>query len=222
MNWLSRANYIENKPRKQCKMFGGRCWLYFRRLWIRIETAKNGHMYRGVVESKRYQARRLRAAGLRALVVKCREHVINWDSGSPNHSREPPPIFGPKALNDRCHHASSALYVYLPCISIRTQIFRYYRLFVNRIPNGKLLSVGIRTWCAAIPYDAVVKYIDLVRCLNPTIALQEASYHSDPPESLTVSIHEFLKVCLAISASWLYIQSGNFPLQSALAAKIPL
>ncbi|KIM74972.1 hypothetical protein PILCRDRAFT_827681 [Piloderma croceum F 1598] len=65
---------------------------------------------------------------------------------------------------------------------------------------------------AAIPYDTVVKYIDLIRCLKPTIALQEASYHSDPPESLTVSTHEFLKVCLAISsASWLYIQSGDFP-----------
>jgi CxC5 like cysteine cluster associated with KDZ transposases len=38
-----------------------------------------------------------------------------------------------------------------------------------------------------------------VQCLKPLIALQEASYHSGPPASLTVSIHEFLKVCLNIS-----------------------
>ena len=51
----------------------------------------------------------------------------------------------------------------------------------------------------ALNYDAVVDYIGLVRCLKPLIALQEASYHSGPPNSLTVSIHEFLKVCLDIS-----------------------
>jgi len=52
----------------------------------------------------------------------------------------------------------------------------------------------------ALNYDAVVNYIGLIRCLKPSIvALQEASYHHDPPDSLTVSIHEFLKVCLDIS-----------------------
>jgi CxC5 like cysteine cluster associated with KDZ transposases len=51
----------------------------------------------------------------------------------------------------------------------------------------------------ALNYDAVVNYIGLIRCLKPSIALQEASYHCDPPDSLTVSIHEFLKVCLDIS-----------------------
>ena len=52
---------------------------------------------------------------------------------------------------------------------------------------------------AALGYNAVVKYIDLVRCLKPTIALQEASYHLNPPECLSVSIHEFLKICLDMS-----------------------
>jgi CxC5 like cysteine cluster associated with KDZ transposases len=52
---------------------------------------------------------------------------------------------------------------------------------------------------SALNYDAIVDYIGLVRCLKPSIALQEASYHPGPPASLTASIHEFLKVCLDIS-----------------------
>ena len=69
---------------------------------------------------------------------------------------------------------------------------------------------------------SVVKCIDLFQWSKPIIALQEASYHSDPPESLTASILEFLKVCLAISsASWLYILAIS-PLQSALSAELPL
>ena len=51
----------------------------------------------------------------------------------------------------------------------------------------------------ALNYDVIANYIGLVRCLRPSIALQEASYHPGPPASLTVSIHEFLKVCLDIS-----------------------
>ena len=51
----------------------------------------------------------------------------------------------------------------------------------------------------ALNYDAVVNYIGLIRCLKPSIALQQTSYHRDPPDSLSVSIHEFLKVCLDIS-----------------------
>ena len=46
-----------------------------------------------------------------------------------------------------------------------------------------------------LPYDALVKCIDLFRWSKAIIALQQASYHSDPPESLTASILEFLKVC---------------------------
>jgi hypothetical protein len=49
-----------------------------------------------------------------------------------------------------------------------------------------------------LSYDAIVDYIGLVRCLKPSIALQENLYNSGPPASLTVSIHEFLKVCLDI------------------------
>ena len=52
---------------------------------------------------------------------------------------------------------------------------------------------------AALNYDAVVDYIGLIWCLKSTIALQEASYHLNPPESLTVSIHEFTKACLDVS-----------------------
>jgi len=52
---------------------------------------------------------------------------------------------------------------------------------------------------STLSYDAIVDFVGLVRCLKPSIALQEASYHSGPPASLTVSIHEFLKFCLNIS-----------------------
>ena len=31
----------------------------------------------------------------------------------------------------------------------------------------------------ALNYDAVVNYIGLIRCLKPSIALQQASYHRD-------------------------------------------
>ena len=61
----------------------------------------------------------------------------------------------------------------------------------NILSNNQELS-------AALNYDAIVDYINLVRCLKPSIALQEASYHPGPPNSLTGSIHEFLKVCLDI------------------------
>jgi hypothetical protein len=51
---------------------------------------------------------------------------------------------------------------------------------------------------SALNYDAIIDYIGLVRCLNPSIALQEASYHSGPPASFTAPIHDFLRVCLDI------------------------
>jgi len=41
---------------------------------------------------------------------------------------------------------------------------------------------------ATLSYNAIVKYVDLVRCLKSTIALQEPSYHLDPPEALSVSV----------------------------------
>ena len=131
-------------------------------------------------------------------------------------------------LNDRCCHALSALYVYL-------QVTTHFHSYTNNLwlsaagysPSqmGTIVystPFSICTSCANIhypkltrtlcfqmpcrlPYNAVVKYIDLIRCLKSTIALREASDRSDPPESLTVSTHEFLKVGLAISsASWLW------------------
>jgi hypothetical protein len=39
----------------------------------------------------------------------------------------------------------------------------------------------------------------VVRCLKSTISLQEPFYHLDPPEALSASVHEFVKVCLDIS-----------------------
>ena len=45
---------------------------------------------------------------------------------------------------------------------------------------------------AALNYDAIVDYIGLIWCLKLAIALQEPSYHLDPPKSHIVhsQIHE--------------------------------
>jgi|SRR5882762_4573129 hypothetical protein len=51
----------------------------------------------------------------------------------------------------------------------------------------------------ALNYDAIVDYIGFVQCLKPLIALLEALYHSGSSASLTVPIHNFLRVCLDIS-----------------------
>ena len=45
---------------------------------------------------------------------------------------------------------------------------------------------------------------------KPLIALQEASYHPGPPDFLTVSIHEFLKVCLDILDDTAKLASAAF------------
>ena len=66
---------------------------------------------------------------------------------------------------------------------------------------------------AMLAYDTIVRYIDLVQCLNPTMTHQKASYHSNLPKSLTVvSIHEFLSLShdLFCKLVILYICSGNF------------
>lgn len=52
---------------------------------------------------------------------------------------------------------------------------------------------------SALDLHGILKFIELIKCLKPTIALQEASYHTEPPDSLTASVHEFLKVSLDIS-----------------------
>jgi hypothetical protein len=48
-------------------------------------------------------------------------------------------------------------------------------------------------------FEDVIRYLDLIRCLKPTIAMQEALYHHGPPDTITVNIHEFLKICLDFS-----------------------
>lgn len=52
---------------------------------------------------------------------------------------------------------------------------------------------------SVLGYETLVDYVNLISYLKPTIALQQASYHLDPPESPTVPIHEFIKVCLGMS-----------------------
>jgi hypothetical protein len=52
---------------------------------------------------------------------------------------------------------------------------------------------------AILDYGSLADFVNFICCLKPIIALQEASYRLDPPESLTVPIHEFLKVYLEMS-----------------------
>ena len=74
----------------------------------------------------------------------------------------------------------------------------------NILSNNQELS-------AALNYDAVVDYINLVRCLKPSIALQEASYHPGPPNSLTVSWGAGLKFwqILPFIQSTLFVLKGH-------------
>jgi len=52
---------------------------------------------------------------------------------------------------------------------------------------------------SVLSYKTLVNYINLINYLKPTIALQQAFYHLNPPESPTLPIHEFIKVCLGMS-----------------------
>jgi hypothetical protein len=38
-------------------------------------------------------------------------------------------------------------------------------------------------FAATLEFDAVLRYVDLVRCLKPTIAPQEVFYHLNPPKT---------------------------------------
>ena len=48
----------------------------------------------------------------------------------------------------------------------------------------------------ALSFDDAIKYIELVRCLKPTIVLLQPSSRTMPPDTLSYSNHDFLKVCL--------------------------
>jgi hypothetical protein len=52
---------------------------------------------------------------------------------------------------------------------------------------------------SAMTYDDAVTYIDLIRCLKPSISLRLSSFHEDPPDLLTLAEHDFLKACLQIT-----------------------
>lgn len=65
---------------------------------------------------------------------------------------------------------------------------------------------------AALGYDTVVTYVDLARCLKPIIALQQPSFNLEPPESLTASVHEFIRSSLGLSddsakLAWIALRS---------------
>jgi hypothetical protein len=50
-----------------------------------------------------------------------------------------------------------------------------------------------------LSFDDTIKYIDLVRCLKPTITLLQPSSQTVSPETLSYNDHDFLKVCLGLT-----------------------
>lgn len=51
----------------------------------------------------------------------------------------------------------------------------------------------------ALDYTTITKYFDLISLLRPVISAVQASYHSGPPATLPVNVHDFLKQSLGIS-----------------------
>jgi hypothetical protein len=52
---------------------------------------------------------------------------------------------------------------------------------------------------SVLSFDAAVKYVDLVRCLKPSLRLLLLSYDRDTPPTLPVATHDYLKVCLGVT-----------------------
>jgi hypothetical protein len=52
---------------------------------------------------------------------------------------------------------------------------------------------------SVLNFDDAVTYVDLIRCMKPTLRLLKPSYHNDPPASLPHANHDFLKVCLGVT-----------------------
>lgn len=78
-------------------------------------------------------------------------------------------------------------------------------------------------------YEAITKYIDLVWLLKPTISATQASYHPEPPSTLPVNVHDFLKLCLRMtdhvgklawecfhSLAWDFVPSKDLELASCM------
>ncbi|KAJ6511673.1 hypothetical protein DFH09DRAFT_1100422 [Mycena vulgaris] len=49
---------------------------------------------------------------------------------------------------------------------------------------------------AALDYDSMTTYVDLIRLLKSDLTALQSSYHLNPPETLPVNVHDFLKLCL--------------------------
>jgi hypothetical protein len=52
---------------------------------------------------------------------------------------------------------------------------------------------------SVLTFDDAVKYVDLVRCLKPSLRLLQPSYDNRPPAALPNAPHDFLKVCLGVT-----------------------
>ncbi|KDR68401.1 hypothetical protein GALMADRAFT_231368 [Galerina marginata CBS 339.88] len=66
--------------------------------------------------------------------------------------------------------------------------------------------------CSVFDYKAIQTYVELVNLLRSKIQALQNSYQPDPPSSLSVNIHEFLKKCFAMSdymgkLAWLCFRS---------------
>ncbi|KAJ7457135.1 hypothetical protein B0H11DRAFT_1738737 [Mycena galericulata] len=50
-----------------------------------------------------------------------------------------------------------------------------------------------------LDFSSTVQYIDLIQLLKPSLRWNQASYQVDPPDTLPVNIHNFLKICLNLA-----------------------
>lgn len=53
--------------------------------------------------------------------------------------------------------------------------------------------------CSVFDYPAFCNYVELINLLRPKLEGLQASYRVGPPPTLSVNIHEFLKLCFSMS-----------------------
>lgn len=51
---------------------------------------------------------------------------------------------------------------------------------------------------AALDYESLNTYLDLVRLLKPDLVYSAKFSSNEPPERLPVSVHDFLKICVGL------------------------
>ncbi|KAF7343017.1 hypothetical protein MVEN_01731900 [Mycena venus] len=81
---------------------------------------------------------------------------------------------------------------------------------------------------ASLSYDSMTTYVDLIRLLKSDLSAMQPPYRTEPPDSLPVNIHDFLKLSLGLTdeiakLAWQELRitawSHNFSPVETLAAR---